>query len=313
MTTGHPLDHRLADIVGPPVTEEVLKDKPGRRRTTRVTGSRRSAIVKTYASDRATVVATRVAALAGGPPEPTVPTVLALYADARSVVLMDVPGSPLGRAVEAGDLHACHRAGAALARWHHHWQRRPPQALRHHGVDQEITALHARARTAPPAIAAAVHRALPDLAVPWPCTTAVHRDLYEEQILVDQRVGLIDLDDAAAGPPELDIGNLLAHLRLAAHRLGRSLTAEHDEIIAGYLDHGPALEGTRLAQCESLARLRLACIHAEPHLLDEWPPRSLEDGIEVNPRLAAPRPVRSIKQPELGSELIERRRPAQRD
>jgi hypothetical protein len=34
----------------------------------------------------------------------------------------------------------------------------------------------------------------------------VHRDLYEEQVLLGERVALIDLDDAALGPPELDIG-----------------------------------------------------------------------------------------------------------
>ena len=44
----------------------------------------------------------------------------------------------------------------------------------------------------------------------------MHRDLYEEQLLAGERIGLIDLDDAALGPPELDLGNLLGHVELLA-------------------------------------------------------------------------------------------------
>jgi len=51
-----------------------------------------------------------------------------------------------------------------------------------------------------------------------PCKQPVmcHRDLHDKQILVDDDRGgtLLDFDLAAAGPPALDVGNILAHLRL---------------------------------------------------------------------------------------------------
>ena len=38
--------------------------------------------------------------------------------------------------------------------------------------------------------------------------------------MVGERIGLIDLDDSALGPPELDLGNLLGHLLLLERRSG---------------------------------------------------------------------------------------------
>ncbi|MBD3334077.1 MAG: phosphotransferase, partial [Candidatus Eisenbacteria bacterium] len=50
-----------------------------------------------------------------------------------------------------------------------------------------------------------------------PCL--IHRDLYPEQILVDDgRPGFIDLDELAAGEAELDLGNFIAHLHLTSHQ-----------------------------------------------------------------------------------------------
>ena len=93
------------------------------------------------------------------------------------------------------------------------------------------------------------------------------RDLYEEQVIVGDRIGLIDLDDAAAGPPELDVGNLLAHLTLLGSRLGGGTEEQRAALLAGYRQTGPALDAERLVQCERLSRFRLALIHARPALL----------------------------------------------
>ncbi|MGH9135678.1 MAG: phosphotransferase [Acidimicrobiales bacterium] len=259
---------RYAALVGRPATVQVLKDKPGRRRTVRLTGRRGSVIVKWYASDRAATVAARVAALAAGPRDPAVPALIHLDVDSHTAVLTDMPGTPLGDAIEAGDLDACHRAGAAVGRWHRFWLGHPPSALRAHSVDRELAILHDRADAAPAGIAAAVRRAAIGLDASWTCTTAVHRDLYEQQILVGDRVALIDLDDAAAGPPELDVGNLLAHLYLAGHRNRRRLAAARAALMDGYLAAGPPLNAGLLIQCVSLALLRLACIHTEPALIE---------------------------------------------
>ena len=79
---------------------------------------------------------------------------------------------------------------------------------------------------------------------------------------------MVDLDDAAAGPPELDVGNLIAHLELLGLRGGRSLTNEIDALLDGYATAGPDLDGTRLDRCRRLTLLRLACIHRLPALVD---------------------------------------------
>ena len=214
----------LGPLLGAPIALEVLKDKPGRRATMRARGSRRSAIVKTYASQRAATVAARVRGVAGGPGEPVVPEVLLLDEALHLVVLSEVPGEPLTHSLTSGDRHACARAGAALGAWHAAWRGTAPGAHRPHTAAREIEILEARLARTPPELAAAVRAALPPLADgDWGWPTIVHRDLYEEQIMVGERIGLIDLDDSALGPPELDIGNLLGHLLLLERRSGASM------------------------------------------------------------------------------------------
>lgn len=253
MTAPIPIEEAAAvaaTVVGAPVTIEVLKDKPGRRRTMRASGPAGTAIVKTYASDRAATVAERVAALAEGPREPRIPAVLHLDAGRRLVVLSDVEGIPLRVAVLERDEGACRAAGAAIAVWHRAWERRRPD-LRAHTVEHELAVLAGRGESA---VATRLRR-------PWPCGTVVHRDLYEEQILTGPAIGLIDLDDAHLGPPELDVGNLLAHLALLCRRTGVDTRPAASEFLSGYALGGGVLDRERLAQCEELTRLRLARIH----------------------------------------------------
>ena len=180
------------------------------------------------------------------------------------VVLSEVPGRPLADAVVEGDLDTCTRAGAALGRWHRAWWERTPPGFRPHGVRDELATLSERAVHGP----AVVARAVSDLPGParreWPCPTVVHRDLYEEQIMVGDRVGLIDLDDAAAGPPELDLGNLFAHVGLLGRRRGLDVAQATQAIRTGYETSGPALDELRVDQCRYLSELRLAAIHGRP-------------------------------------------------
>jgi Ser/Thr protein kinase RdoA (MazF antagonist) len=257
----------LERIVGPPVELEQLKHKPGRRRTLRAKGPKGSAIVKVYASDRAAIVAARVAALADGPSEPALPRVLASEPELHMVVLSEVHGRPLSDALLAGDSAECRRAGEAIGRWHAAWRGRAPEPLRPHGLDRELELLEQRADALTPGLAADLHSEAGDLAEPWDCPAVVHRDLYEEQILLGDRVGLIDLDDAALGPPELDVGNLLAHIELLSLRSGRDLRGMCDELLAGYARAGAPVDGELVDRCRRLTRLRLACIHDEPQLI----------------------------------------------
>jgi Ser/Thr protein kinase RdoA (MazF antagonist) len=259
---------RLEAVLGAPVVLEELKRKPGRRCTFRAAGSKRTAIVKVYASARAATVAMRVAALSAGPSEPRVPAVLLVEPRLRTVVLSEVPGIPLRVAVLEGDASACRRAGAALGRWHGFWYGWAPAALGPHTVERELEILRSQAERAPATIAAAVSALASAGTDGWAPTTVVHRDLYEEQVLLGEQVGLIDLDDAAAGPPELDVGNLCAHLELLGLRRGRDLTPVEWLLLEGYASTGPPLDRSLLDRCRRLALLRLACIHGIEALVE---------------------------------------------
>lgn len=277
----------LEHVVGSPVELEQLKHKPGRRRTLRATGPRGTAIVKVYASDRAASVAARIAALADGPTEPALPRVLASEPALHMVVLSEVHGRPLSGALLAGEAAECRRAGEAIGRWHAAWRGRTPDPLHPHRVERELELLERRADALSPGLAADLRSEAGNLAEPWDCPAVVHRDLYEEQILLGERVGLIDLDDAALGPPELDVGNLLAHVELLSLHSGRDLGGMCDELLAGYAGAGAPVDAELVDRCRRLARLRLACIHDEPQLIPlplgrsparvrAWPPASAQ-------------------------------------
>jgi ABC-type multidrug transport system fused ATPase/permease subunit len=261
------IEFELAGRLGTPLSFEALKDKPGRRRTLRVVGPSDSAIVKLYASDRASTVAARVGALGVGPAEPAVPEVLLCDPARRLVVLSYVPGTPLRQAVLAKDGDACARVGFALGSWHAFWRGRAPDCLTWHTSDREVEIIDACAGALPDAEAAQVRLLARRLRPAWTCSTVVHRDLYEDQILVGRRIGLIDLDDAAAGPPELDIGNLLAHLELRALRDGGGLDGMGGALLRGYARSGAVLDPDLLDRCRRLSLLRLVGVHREPRLL----------------------------------------------
>jgi Phosphotransferase enzyme family len=262
------LGSSLEGLLGAPVRLEELKHKPGRRCTLLAIGPRGRAIVKLYASERAATVAARIGALGAGPCEPEVPSVLLADPVRHLVVLSHVPGAPLRHALLAGDAEACGRAGRALGGWHSSWRKRAPSALSRHTCERELAILDARAGGLPPAMARTVRRLARRLSGPWPPSTVVHRDLYEEQLLMGERIGLIDLDDAAIGPPELDVGNLLAHVELLALRAGQELAGVSGSLLGGYEGSGAALDPDLLDRCRRLSLLRLACIHGEPVMLE---------------------------------------------
>ena len=262
----------LEPLLGAPVLLEQLKHKPGRRTTFRACGARRNAIVKTYASNRAPIVAARIAALAGGPAAMEIPEVLLCEPELHLVALSEVPGLPLREALLTDDAETCERAGWALGTWHRAWLGASAGPLVPHTAEREIEILTARIESSPDEIAVLVQAQLPSVTDgEWAPATVVHRDLYEEQIMVADRIGLIDLDDSALGPPELDIGNLCGHIELLELRSGRDLRAMTEQFLGGYRRAGPPLDPTLLARCRRLTLLRLACIHAEASLLERRP------------------------------------------
>jgi Ser/Thr protein kinase RdoA (MazF antagonist) len=256
-------------FVGAPARLTVLKDKPGKRWTARATGPRGTAIVKVYATDRAPAVAARVRALAPGPGEPAMPSVLAVDADRHAVILSEVAGRPLRVHALGGDLATCRRAGRVLAAWHRHWALRPPDVMRLHTPEREQAILRRWAERSGD-IGQRVLATNPEglISRGWDMPTVVHRDLYEEQFVVGDRIGLIDLDDAALGPPELDVANLLAHLELLEARHRRDLSRIRCAFLAGYGEVSHHLDPTLHDALRKLTLLRLACIHGLPHLVD---------------------------------------------
>jgi Ser/Thr protein kinase RdoA (MazF antagonist) len=269
---------RLEALLGAPVVLEELKRKPGRRCTFRAIAPERTAIVKVYASERALTVAARVAALSAGPTEPRIPDVLFVEPLLRMVVLSEVPGIPLRIAALGGDAASCRRAGAALGRWHSFWRGRLPDALRPHTSKAELDILRSQAERAPAAIASAALSALSCVGTDdWAPATVVHRDLYEEQVLLGEEVGLIDLDDAAGGPPELDMANLCAHLELLGLRARRDLSEMQRALLESHASVGPPLDPFMLARCRRLALLRLACIHGNEVLLERAASRAARE------------------------------------
>jgi aminoglycoside phosphotransferase (APT) family kinase protein len=90
----------------------------------------------------------------------------------------------------------------------------------------------------------------------------LHRDLHPGQLLLDgPRVGFVDLDSAALGEPELDVGNLLAHLDLwrVLDSDARALAAGADALREAYERLAP-LSPRRLALYRAGALARLASL-----------------------------------------------------
>lgn len=94
--------------------------------------------------------------------------------------------------------------------------------------------------------------------------TTVHRDLHDGQVIIGGLgVGLLDLDTVSAGEAELDLGNLIAHIRLAACQ-GRctqeDATTTAEALLDAYGHDAVAPEALRAYTAAAL--LRLVGVHA---------------------------------------------------
>jgi hypothetical protein len=68
-------------------------------------------------------------------------------------------------------------------------------------------------------LAAAVADAVPG---PAAVTVPIHKDFHYQHVVVGDRVGVVDMDEARMGDRWFDIGHFLANLDLLAHRTGTS-------------------------------------------------------------------------------------------
>jgi hypothetical protein len=257
----------------------LLAWRPGRRAVFRVRTARGTRICKLYRKDRQCTI--RWAALADhGTHAWRVPRVLSWNAKTRCLTLEDCPGRSLHERWLAGDGDV--RDGdriATLLNWLA--DAAPPPDFPRHDVEDEISILtkrlesYARTLERPPTAAAELTRRVITALRTEPAGAPIlsHRDLHDKQVLVDGDAGhLIDLDLAAIAPPTLDLGNILAHLRLRAMQ---GVRVPWREIAARTI----LLAGARRGAGESLgtwiaaALLRLGLIYSrrrrEPGLLED--------------------------------------------
>lgn len=95
----------------------------------------------------------------------------------------------------------------------------------------------------------------------------VHRDLHDGQLLLsDDSIALLDFDLAACGDPELDLGNLEAHLELLSMQGRRAASPGNArraraELRRGFAEGGAELDASRLAWYRAATFLRLALVH----------------------------------------------------
>lgn len=111
----------------------------------------------------------------------------------------------------------------------------------------------------------------------------LHRDLHDKQLLWDGRtLSVLDMDTAARGEAALDLGNLLAHLRLRVLQgvlpaaLAQDLRPRLRDLAAD-LGASPS----RLALYTRAAALRLACVYAFRPSSASWMPRWLEEHLDA--------------------------------
>jgi Ser/Thr protein kinase RdoA (MazF antagonist) len=180
-----------------------------------------------------------------------------------------LPGEPLHEALSRPGLAAKARAvGAALA----HLHAADPSAVPPHTCADEAAVLrrwHEHLRPFAPQFAELLSLAIEAttaalLSLHQTRTALIHRDFHDKQVFVTKsaRVGMLDFDMLAAGEPELDIANFLAHLELRAAQnvLTAGASAEAAEsFLAGY---DSRVNSDRLRAYTDSARVRLACVYS---------------------------------------------------
>lgn len=260
-----------------PVRIEPLKLRPGRRLSARLRLGARTFYIKVYRPSRVKGIARRYGLLAlrlKDKPPLVLPEMVAADRKRGIVLWRAFSGRPL--VVEnkrasglASGLAFMRQAGRALASVH---ATRIPLGRTWSGAD-EMAMLRERVVGAPPWM----RSLLPELASRLGRATGrstVHRDFYPEQVLVGRtsgrraaRIAFLDWDDAALGPPALDVGNFLAHLRLTtirSPRLGALLPRMRRAFLDGY-GHAHVRSQMAWDDWEAAALLRLSALAWSRH------------------------------------------------
>lgn len=94
-------------------------------------------------------------------------------------------------------------------------------------------------------------------------STIIHRDFYFDQVLSSRDgIALLDFDLATMGPPELDVGNYLAHLDELAMRnhMEQDCCRAGEAFLAGYVERRPWLQHSNVEIWRYLSLARLVAI-----------------------------------------------------
>jgi aminoglycoside phosphotransferase (APT) family kinase protein len=195
-----------------------------------------------------------------------VPRPIAYHPELRAVVMQDVEAQALhgleGESFTAGVA----AAGRALARLHGS----PVRVPNRHSGAEEITLLEEwtelAARVAPalaPSIGKALGRVRAALAGAGAAdATLIHRDFHERQVLIrGTETVLIDFDTLRFGDPIFDLGNFVAHLRVAALRKNSDSRALEEAFLGAYGGARGAKTDRRIEAYVKAPLLRLACMN----------------------------------------------------
>jgi aminoglycoside phosphotransferase len=233
----------LDRLVGHAVTPELVAYSAERSASARCAGEdgRIVAYAKVHTGDAADRERRRLeAARAANGDRLRVPHVIGASALDGALVVEAVDGRSL-EALDAGELpEALRRMGAALATLH---ERTPVPGHRFERLDIERLAkavsVIARARPdAGPVAAELLARLLVDRDDGAGPDVALHGDAnLRNAIFDDDRVTLIDFEDASAGPAAADLGQVLARLRAA--RLTGEPAAADEHVLEGYAEVRP--------------------------------------------------------------------------
>jgi Phosphotransferase enzyme family len=196
----------------------------------------------------------------------SVPRPIAYHPELRALLMQDIAAQSLhglsGKAFMAG----VDAAGRALAKLHESPVRVPNRytAAEQIASLQEWTELASRVAPAlAPAIARALERAGAAMADARPArSTLVHRDYHERQVLIrGPETVLIDFDTLCFGDPVIDVGNFIAHLRVASLRTQVPSRDLETLFLAAYgRARGEKLDGP-IEPYVKAPLLRLACLN----------------------------------------------------
>lgn len=197
-----------------------------------------------------------------------VPRVEAVMPRMSGLLMQDVAGVPVSELVNGERIAAMPSAGTALA----HLHAAPLDGLGEYSIDDEIRLLRNWVEFTtgldPSSVAVLADKLVTVERDLLRCESfeprTIHRDFHERQVLYsDRSATLIDFDTVRLGDPAQDIGNFLAHLKLAELVSGDRGDAARATFLEGYKAASVAtqMDDGYIGAHERATFLRLALIN----------------------------------------------------